>query len=210
VVVASQVVTEPGVLILDEPTTGLDHEREEQILRQLRSLALRGATVLVITHGRTSGEYFDQVVELKEGRLHRVGPPGQLEEAISADSGQPEESIPAPAEDRPATLPLAKLIPRLQGANRFARNFVQSIAREASAWKDFRRQFRALLEREWEVLRRTWLRRIGFPAVITLLFATLLAMTVEYQSTDLLGFMMVLAVVWLSRSMREESLSSSG
>lgn len=48
--VASVLATAPGILVLDEPTTGLDYNDRERMLALLADLHRRGHTVLVITH----------------------------------------------------------------------------------------------------------------------------------------------------------------
>jgi ATP-binding cassette subfamily B protein len=60
------------VLVLDEPTTGLDPETAHQLIRTLRLLAVRGRTVVLVTHDRDLAQYADQVIELRAGRVHQV------------------------------------------------------------------------------------------------------------------------------------------
>jgi energy-coupling factor transport system ATP-binding protein len=48
--VAAMLATEPRVLILDEPTTGLDHREQRAILALLAELHRAGRTIVVITH----------------------------------------------------------------------------------------------------------------------------------------------------------------
>jgi energy-coupling factor transport system ATP-binding protein len=61
---AAVLVTEPEVLVLDEPTRGVDPPRKEQLARLLRRDAARRATV-VVTHDLVfAGDVADRVVEL--------------------------------------------------------------------------------------------------------------------------------------------------
>jgi energy-coupling factor transport system ATP-binding protein len=61
---ASVLVTEPDVLVLDEPTRGVDPERKDELAARLRAEAPRRAT-LVATHDEVfAAEIADRVVEL--------------------------------------------------------------------------------------------------------------------------------------------------
>jgi ribose transport system ATP-binding protein len=73
VVIAKWLGTEPSVLVMDEPTAGVDVGTKNEILQTIRDLADQGMAVLVI-----SSEYpellavSDRVVVLREGAVHRV------------------------------------------------------------------------------------------------------------------------------------------
>src|ERR687895_1397060 len=59
---ASVLVTEPDLLVLDEPTRGMDPERKSELARLLRAGAARRAT-LVVTHDAVfAGDVADRVV----------------------------------------------------------------------------------------------------------------------------------------------------
>ncbi|GAA5875055.1 hypothetical protein JCM3774_003416 [Rhodotorula dairenensis] len=61
----------PSVLVLDEPTTGLDSFTAFQILETLKDLAQRGRTVIVTLHGPRSDAFplFDQLLLLSRGNV---------------------------------------------------------------------------------------------------------------------------------------------
>ena len=50
VLIARALVTRPDVLVLDEPTTGLDFVARHQFLESVRRLAREGTTILIVTH----------------------------------------------------------------------------------------------------------------------------------------------------------------
>ena len=50
VLIARALVTRPEVLVLDEPTTGLDFVARHQFLESVRRLAREGTTILIVTH----------------------------------------------------------------------------------------------------------------------------------------------------------------
>jgi energy-coupling factor transport system ATP-binding protein len=79
VAVASVLALEPAILILDEPTTGLDHEQSRAVLELLRRLQDRGHTILMITHALDlAAEFAERCLLMGGGRLLADGPPGRV------------------------------------------------------------------------------------------------------------------------------------
>lgn len=75
IAVASVLATEPEILILDEPTTGLDAPQQRSMMRLVERLNQRGMTVLLITHSMwTVTHYAHRCMVMKEGRLIADGP----------------------------------------------------------------------------------------------------------------------------------------
>ena len=72
------------VLVLDEPTTGLDPDTARRLLAPLR-LAARERTVLLITHDPVALEFADRVVALDEGEQH-LQPPGSVTHPVPVGS----------------------------------------------------------------------------------------------------------------------------
>jgi sodium transport system ATP-binding protein len=85
--IARTIVHDPPVLILDEPTAGLDVLAARAILELIRDCRARRKTVLFSTHVMTEAEKLaDRVGILFEGRLVREGTSGELRAATgSAD-----------------------------------------------------------------------------------------------------------------------------
>lgn len=76
---ASALLGDPGVLILDEPANGLDPEGVHWLRGLLRELAAEGRTVLVSSHGLAEMEQTaDHVVIIEAGRLVAQGPVAEL------------------------------------------------------------------------------------------------------------------------------------
>ncbi|MDR0357108.1 MAG: ABC transporter ATP-binding protein [Clostridiales Family XIII bacterium] len=70
VTVASMLVLNPRILILDEPTAGQDYRHYTEIMRFLRTLNEEGVTVLLITHDmHLMLEYTPRAIVLSEGEL---------------------------------------------------------------------------------------------------------------------------------------------
>jgi energy-coupling factor transport system ATP-binding protein len=75
VAVASVLAVQPKVIILDEPTTGLDYNHQRRMMDLLRRLNQRGHTIIIITHSMwVAAEYAHRTVVLKEGAIILDGP----------------------------------------------------------------------------------------------------------------------------------------
>jgi energy-coupling factor transport system ATP-binding protein len=70
VAVASALACDPQVLVLDEPTTGLDGPQQERMLALLRDLNARGKTIIIITHAMwAAAAYAHRVIVMAEGKV---------------------------------------------------------------------------------------------------------------------------------------------
>jgi ABC-2 type transport system ATP-binding protein len=79
VFLAQALVHGPELVILDEPTTGLDAERRVDFRRLLRELATDGTTIVLSTHLTEDVELLpDQVIALRGGRVVFDGSPFEL------------------------------------------------------------------------------------------------------------------------------------
>lgn len=79
VLIARALATNPGALLLDEPTTGLDLLARQRFLETLRGLVQAGKTVLLVTHHIE--EIFpevERVILLKAGQVFLDGPKHQV------------------------------------------------------------------------------------------------------------------------------------
>ena len=76
---------EPDVLVLDEPTVGLDPVLRRDLWEQFRSLAAEGKTVLVSTHVMDEAERCDELVLLREGQIVATGAPAALLQQTKTD-----------------------------------------------------------------------------------------------------------------------------
>jgi putative ABC transport system ATP-binding protein len=75
VAIARALATGNPILLADEPTGELDFRTGVQILQLLRTQAINGLTVLVVTHNREISRIADRVIELSSGRIVHDGPP---------------------------------------------------------------------------------------------------------------------------------------
>ena len=77
IAIARAFVRDTPILILDEPTTGLDGDSTQLVLRALRTL-MRGKTTLIISHDLSLVRSADRVVVLEQGRVVQYGSPDEL------------------------------------------------------------------------------------------------------------------------------------
>jgi len=79
---ARALVNDPDVLVMDEPTTGLDPQARHLIWERLRSLLARGKTILLTTHFMEEAERLcNRVCVIEEGRKIAEGAPRALIES---------------------------------------------------------------------------------------------------------------------------------
>lgn len=72
--VATALITEPDILILDEPTFGQDQARAHEIIKIICELNTGGITTVVVSHDmQLVAEYADRVALLSQGRIVQVG-----------------------------------------------------------------------------------------------------------------------------------------
>ena len=69
VALARALVTEPAVVLADEPTGNLDSKTGSEILELLRSTADAGQTIVMVTHDTKTAEFADRAVGLVDGRI---------------------------------------------------------------------------------------------------------------------------------------------
>jgi energy-coupling factor transport system ATP-binding protein len=75
VAVASVLAARPQVIILDEPTTGLDYRHQRNMMEMLKRLNQDGHTIIIITHSMwVAAEYANRTIIMKEGRILSDGP----------------------------------------------------------------------------------------------------------------------------------------
>jgi putative ABC transport system ATP-binding protein len=77
VAVARAIVTDPVLLLADEPTGALDSQSTEDVLRLFDSLSTQGRTIMVITHEDEVGAHAQRVVRMRDGRIisDKLNPP---------------------------------------------------------------------------------------------------------------------------------------
>ena len=81
---AMALLSDPGLLILDEPTTGMDVEGRRSFWSSIRADAARGRTVLFATHYLDEAdEYADRIVLMSQGRVVADGTTSEIKNLVS-------------------------------------------------------------------------------------------------------------------------------
>jgi putative ABC transport system ATP-binding protein len=70
VAIARATVTEPRVLLADEPTGNLDHKSGTDVIRILEQLNERGITLIMVTHDTEMGQRARRQLRMIDGRMH--------------------------------------------------------------------------------------------------------------------------------------------
>jgi putative ABC transport system ATP-binding protein len=84
VAIARAIVTQPDVLLADEPTGNLDSERSVEIMELLSNLNRdSGITVLMVTHEPDMAQYARTIVRFRDGLVERVDYAHQSGQAVS-------------------------------------------------------------------------------------------------------------------------------
>jgi len=83
--IAMELLTEPSLLLLDEPTTGLDPALDRSVMSMLRRLADAGRVIVVVTHSLRFLDVCDQVLLLAPGgKAAYRGSPDDVGEAMGS------------------------------------------------------------------------------------------------------------------------------
>ena len=77
---AAALLHDPDLLLLDEPTVGVDPELRAAFWVYFGELARRGKTVVITTHYMEEASHCDRVALLHQGRLLAHGPPSAIKE----------------------------------------------------------------------------------------------------------------------------------
>ncbi len=77
IAIARALINDPALLVLDEPTTGLDPRSGDRIIQPLRRL-MQGRTTIIISHNLATVRDADVVAVLSQGRLVESGPHREL------------------------------------------------------------------------------------------------------------------------------------
>ncbi|WP_246565582.1 ABC transporter ATP-binding protein [Tissierella carlieri] len=73
VAIARSVVTEPSILLADEPTGALDQKTGAQIMELFKELNEEGRTIVMITHDKHIASYGNRVLNIIDGRISEGG-----------------------------------------------------------------------------------------------------------------------------------------
>lgn len=83
---AIALLQDPQILVLDEPTVGIDPELRLSIWQELYRLKSAGKTILVTTHVMDEAEKCDRLAMIRDGRLITSGSPAELKRKFGISS----------------------------------------------------------------------------------------------------------------------------
>src|SRR5207247_2606424 len=82
---AAALLGDPDLLVLDEPTVGLDPVLRRDVWDFFHTLAGQGTTLLVSSHVMDEAQRCDQLILLREGGILATGTPDELRDRTGAD-----------------------------------------------------------------------------------------------------------------------------
>jgi putative ABC transport system ATP-binding protein len=74
VAIARALVTEPTLILADEPTGNLDTETSADVMKLFQELNEQGITIVLVTHEPDIAVYAKRIVEVRDGRIRRDEP----------------------------------------------------------------------------------------------------------------------------------------
>ena len=135
VAIARALVTDPDIIVADEPTGNLDSQSSEIVLQQLLELNVRyKKTILLVTHDPSFLAYADRVLHMKDGTIVKVEEKEGLREITNAPAiplgGKPDERLGTSPFDADRTDELS-----FEDFSRVAcvADFVSSVAKDSEA-----------------------------------------------------------------------------
>lgn len=81
---AAALLGDPGLLVLDEPTVGLDPVLRRDLWEVFHAIAGRGAAILVSSHAMDEAERCDRLLLMRKGRVIADGTPAAIRERAGA------------------------------------------------------------------------------------------------------------------------------
>jgi putative ABC transport system ATP-binding protein len=72
VAIARAIVTDPAIILADEPTGNLDSRTGAEILEIFDGLSRRGVTLILVTHDRSVAAHAQKIVHLRDGKVEKV------------------------------------------------------------------------------------------------------------------------------------------
>lgn len=69
VAIARALVTNPSIILADEPTGNLDSVTSEEIMKLLQKLHKKGQTIIMVTHEKSIAKYADYAIHMRDGKI---------------------------------------------------------------------------------------------------------------------------------------------
>ena len=89
VAVARALINDPPILLLDEPSSNMDHQSEAQLRKRLGEVSA-SKTIMLVTHRTALLELVDRLIVIDNGQIMADGPKEQVIEALRQDASDAE------------------------------------------------------------------------------------------------------------------------
>ncbi|MFC0185802.1 ABC-type lipoprotein export system, ATPase component [Pseudarcicella hirudinis] len=70
--IARAIITNPKLILADEPTGNLNSKQGEEIMELFKTLNAEGVTIIQVTHSEKNAEYGSRIINLLDGRIEKV------------------------------------------------------------------------------------------------------------------------------------------
>jgi len=93
--IARALVTEPALILADEPTGNLDSRTTIEVMSLFQELNAQGITIVLVTHEPEVARYAHRIVEVRDGRIRRdvpVAAPSRAADDLVAYDLSPERN----------------------------------------------------------------------------------------------------------------------
>ena len=80
VAIARALISQPKIILADEPTGALDTSTSYEVMEILKDINAAGITVIIVTHEHDIAAMTSQIIRLKDGRIHEIIRNGELKQ----------------------------------------------------------------------------------------------------------------------------------